>query len=972
MLRVLLSVLMFSAGLSMVAQEPKGPKKGGEKKDDQVAVALNTGGHTSEVAALAFTPDGKKLVTCETTKVHVWKLPECELERTWRTPAYLTMITISPDGKTVAAMGNVEVHPVWLLDLETGEHKTFRVTGVRGHYGINSLAFSKNGRRLAWCTWYQAGVINIANERVSNLVAREGPAATVAFDNSPSGERLLVNGGDAGRKNQFQVFDVKGGKDRKDNNKLFDLEESALNPGLVTWSTDNKYFVGCYEQRGGRLFVWSAEGTKDKRPILLPPGDFRIHHVQFIGPEKVIAVATLGNKVRAYTVNAAEHKVEKYEEFPWHNPDQAPVRVAVSPTGTHFAMSNSPGFRVQLFDLATDKRPREVGQSFPKPQSVAWGPDNRSISWNFGRDRRGNPITPRGLNLSTLKLLDEEQVKGFNRVTRTGFKLPFDETKKQLSVLHQGKRVVTEFDAPVTVYTVYTDTDGKTKLVVLGDWGVRRLSIIDPETGQVTDINKFSNGTAISVSPDGRLLLLARDDQVMSLYRLDGAGGAARLQLRIFSADQDWIVWTPNGFYASTFNAQRMMGFTTRTDEKTPLTFHLVERFQKQLYKPELVRQVLDRGSIVAAAKATNTPPIEVKDIERMLPPKSDLVLVSQTESHVTVKATATTVNGKPVEAMRLQLNGRSVFGDDGYFEPKPNQKPEVTWKVPIPPGEHQLSVLVRGSDSSDRSNSITVKANEPEDQKPKLFGLAVGLNYKWDAKYKNDPGWLDAAENDATTVLTALEKHCVGKGNRFGKIEAAPPLVGQAATTDAILAGLKAIRQKGAKPGDLVVLFYAGHGVAEGRDFYLLTANVDPKDIPSSCLSGSKLRDELKAMPCQVLLILDACQSGRALDKFAPITDAVGRALADDEAGITVLAAAMAHENAGESGGNGRLTRAMSDTLARPKEAFYDREAKIMNIDHLSTRVKDLVRNESKGKQNPVLLAPWSSPPLVIRRIPN
>jgi len=247
-----------------------------------------------------------------------------------------------------------------------------------------------------------------------------------------------------------------------------------------------------------------------------------------------------------------------------------------------------------------------------------------------------------------------------------------------------------------------------------------------------------------------------------------------------------------------------------------------------------------------------------------------------------------------------------------------------------------------------------------------------VGLNYKWDEKYKEEPGWLNAAENDAQTLVSALRANCVGKGNRFKELKASPPLLGEAATNEAILNGLLEIRQQGAKPGDLVVLFYAGHGVAEARDFYLLTSKVDPKDIPKTGLSGSKLREVLKAMPCQVLLILDACEAGRALDKFAPILDDVGRALADDEAGITVLAAAMAHENAGESGNNGRLTRALSETLAKPSEAFYDKTAKIMNIDHLSTRVKDIVRNESRGKQNPVLLAPWSSPPLVIRRVPN
>jgi len=74
---------------------------------------------------------------------------------------------------------------------------------------------------------------------------------------------------------------------------------------------------------------------------------------------------------------------------------------------------------------------------------------------------------------------------------------------------------------------------------------------------------------------------------------------------------------------------------------------------------------------------------------------------------------------------------------------------------------------------------------------------------------------------------------------------------------------------------------------------------------------------------------------------------------------------------HADEKGGIGRLTIALRDTLAVSPGAFCDAEATIMNIRHLHTRVEALVLNASKGKQNPVLLAPYSMPPLVLRRVP-
>ena len=81
------------------------------------------------------------------------------------------------------------------------------------------------------------------------------------------------------------------------------------------------------------------------------------------------------------------------------------------------------------------------------------------------------------------------------------------------------------------------------------------------------------------------------------------------------------------------------------------------------------------------------------------------------------------------------------------------------------------------------------------------------------------------------------------------------------------------------------------------------------------------------------------------------------------------VLAAAMAHENAGERKGHGFFTTALSDALK--SNPFYDEKQQIMNVRHWHLRAEDLVRDMSKGKQNPVLLAPWSMPPLVIRKVP-
>jgi hypothetical protein len=290
---------------------------------------------------------------------------------------------------------------------------------------------------------------------------------------------------------------------------------------------------------------------------------------------------------------------------------------------------------------------------------------------------------------------------------------------------------------------------------------------------------------------------------------------------------------------------------------------------------------------------------------------------------------------------------------------------------VALPPGKHELKVLVRGKDTADVSNAVVVKTDVPEDEKPRLFCVPVGINYNWGGPLA--PPKLNAAEHDAENLLKALKDNCTGKGNHFRVVEG-KPLLGQAATREAVLKRLQDVRRKGAKPGDkgakpgdLVVLFFACHGVAEKGGFFLLTADANLKDIPKTALSGADLRAALKEMPCQVLLIFDACQSGAALAKFTPATDELGRELADDDAAVTVLAASMAHEKALEKEGNGLFTRAFTKALA---QGFFDPDEGVMHVVHVYGKVIDLVRKESNGKQNPVLLVPWTMPPLVLRNV--
>jgi WD40 repeat protein len=122
---------------------------------------LDTGGHAGGIRSIAFTPDGKQLVSAGDDKViRVWDWQAGKTARIIRgevapgTEGKYHVIALSPDGRWLAAGGwmapgfgvrNSEVGSIRLFDFRTGE-----LVGLLSVHtdAVNSLTFSADGKLL--------------------------------------------------------------------------------------------------------------------------------------------------------------------------------------------------------------------------------------------------------------------------------------------------------------------------------------------------------------------------------------------------------------------------------------------------------------------------------------------------------------------------------------------------------------------------------------------------------------------------------------------------------------------------------------------------------------------------------------------------------------------------------------------------------------------------------------------------------
>lgn len=534
-------------------------------------------------------------------------------------------------------------------------------------------------------------------------------------------------------------------------------------------------------------------------------------------------------------------------------------------------------------------------------------------------------------------------------------------------------------ESNAAIYSLAFSTDNR-KLAIGNADGV--IKLLETTNGTVLKTLSGASGSTNSLSFNDVGLWLCSGHEDGSLRVWNGESGELAATALSLRESRDWLVVTPDGLFDGSPEAwpQILWRFERSTFNVAP-----VEIFFNEFFYPDLLADVL--------AGKQPKPKDKIAELDRRQPQVRMLIdgetsaaslnPVKSEQRTITVKlevreATGNQTKGSGAQDLRLFRNGAlyKVWRGDIL---KGRESAIIETRIPIVAGENRLTAYAfnRNNIKSPDETRLVVGAENLR-KLGTAYILAIGVN-----RYANPNYNLKFAVSDAQDFSDELRRR-QSQLNRFANIEVIT-LFDEQATKANIVAALQRFRGqqlpasappspgklKPTQPEDAVIVYFAGHGLAVEPHFYLIPHDLGYagrrdaitqaglRRVLANSISDEELVKLFEGVDArQLLLVIDACNSGQALEseesRRGPM-NSKGLAQLAYEKGISVLTAAQGYQAALENAelGHGYLTYALvEDGLKKMTADNRPRDGRVLLREWLDHATEKVPRMQEKKYQ--------------------
>ena len=923
-------------------------------KEKGVEKVADVSEHILDFEALGMSQDGSRIAVRDKENRVIIRDSSgkeiSQLSEPFTQPAVGMVAAFSPDGKLLAL--NHSIFGVVIWNTETGA----RITETTASGQVVGLEFHPNNKLLVVGSFQGSSkkdkltLIRLTAGEPPRIFESDVLPKQLAF--TKDGGLLAVGGGES-----VALWDPTQDKPLRTMRGGVQLVQS------VAISPDGRLLATAVNRNAPRFWdLTSGDGIGPalEPPSTLPPGSASIvENISFSpdGQSFAIARSFFEKSMHLYETSSRTPKIQV----------PGTTYVTFSPDGSNFATLWKES--VKIFETTTG---REVLNWTPRyrrsPHALAFSPDGR---WLAALDVNHLALWDLRAGLETSVFPPNLGLVGF--ISHTD--MAFSPDGKLLAVAGDGGPGVVSLFDPETGQHIrrIKAHEAKTSDVVFLKSGTRFISssftgeIKIWETASGTQLKSIKGNPGgikeLAVSPDDRWFASAGHDGATRIW--DTNSGEQLLLLTSDPATSSyWVAVSPDGLFDGSLQAINQLVAWRFGNEILPL-----ETFFNEFYYPGLLAEVL--------AGKRPKPAKDISMIDRRQPSitittpgdtsvanssRTIRLMIDVTESPADAKHS----NGSGARDVRLFRNGSLVKVWRGDVL-KGGNNVALETSATIVAGENRFTAYAFNRDNIKSSDaSLIVAGTESLSRKGVAYVLTIGVN-----AYANPEYNLKYAVADAQDFAEEWKLQQT-KLAQYERVEVLS-LNDQAASKSAILKAIADLSRK-TQPEDAVIIFFAGHGTAQGNRFYLIPHDLGYRgsrtqldeaglqSILANSISDEALELAVEGLDAaQLLLVIDACNSGQALEaeeKRRGPMNSRGLAQLAYEKGMYVLTAAQGYQAALEAAqlGHGYLTYALVEEGLKTKSADTspaDGQVFIREwLDYATRRVPQMQQNKIQEQQ--------------------